>query len=130
MRKFKSGDFDAQDREHSGGPKKWDQAGVMYYELFKPGETINIDRYIQQMINFNFALTEKRPQWAPRHGKVILQYFNELSKALWTLPRPTINFSIFVIFEDVKNGSINGFAERTNSSLGWHKNCQNDGQDV
>jgi hypothetical protein len=29
----------------------WDQKGVIYYELLKPGETINTERYRQQMIN-------------------------------------------------------------------------------
>lgn len=54
----------------------WDQCGVVYYELLKPGETVNTDRYRQQMINLNHALIEKRPEWARRHGKVILQHDN------------------------------------------------------
>jgi [histone H3]-lysine36 N-dimethyltransferase SETMAR len=54
----------------------WDQDGVVYHELLKPGETVNTDRYRQQMINLNHALIEKRPQWARRHGKVILQHDN------------------------------------------------------
>ena len=29
----------------------WDQKGVIYYELLKPGETVNTERYRQQMIN-------------------------------------------------------------------------------
>jgi hypothetical protein len=36
----------------------------MYFELLKPGETVNIDRYWQQIINLNHALIEKRPVWA------------------------------------------------------------------
>ena len=39
----------------------WDQKGVVYHELLKPGETVNTDRYRQQMINLNHALIEKRP---------------------------------------------------------------------
>lgn len=54
----------------------WDQKGVVYYELLKPGETVNTARYRQQMINLNHALIEKRPEWARRHGKVILQHDN------------------------------------------------------
>ena len=50
----------------------WDQKGVVYYELPKPGETVNTGRYRQKMINLNHALIEKRPEWARRHGKVIL----------------------------------------------------------
>jgi len=37
----------------------WDQKGVIYYELLKPGKTINTERYQQQMINLNQALCEK-----------------------------------------------------------------------
>ena len=54
----------------------WDQKGVVYHELLKPGETVNTDRYGPQMINLNHALIEKRPEWATRHGKVILQHDN------------------------------------------------------
>jgi len=36
----------------------WDQKGVIYYELLKPG--VNSERYRQQMINLNQALCEKR----------------------------------------------------------------------
>jgi len=39
----------------------WDQKDVIYYELLKPGETVNTERYRQQMINLNQALCEKRP---------------------------------------------------------------------
>lgn len=54
----------------------WDQTGIVYYELLKPGETVNAARYSQQMVDLNHALTEKRPQFAQRHGKVILQHDN------------------------------------------------------
>jgi [histone H3]-lysine36 N-dimethyltransferase SETMAR len=54
----------------------WDQTGVVYDELLKSGETVNTDRYQQQMINLNHALVEKRPEWATRHGKVILLHDN------------------------------------------------------
>ena len=54
----------------------WDQCGVVYFELLQPGETVNKDRYRQQIINLNHALIEKRPEWARRHGKVILQHYN------------------------------------------------------
>lgn len=48
----------------------------MYYELLKSGETVNTVRYNQQMVNLKRALEEKRPEWASRHGKVILQHDN------------------------------------------------------
>lgn len=57
----------------------WDQKGLLYYELLKPGETVDADRYRQQMINLNHALIEKRPEWARRHGRVILLHDNASS---------------------------------------------------
>jgi len=41
----------------------WNQKGVIYYELLKPGETINTERYRQQMINLNQAVCEKCPEY-------------------------------------------------------------------
>ena len=49
-----------------------DQKGVIYYELLKPGETVNTERYRQQMIDLNQALCEKRPEYQKRQHKVIL----------------------------------------------------------
>jgi len=57
----------------------WDQKGVIYYELQKPGETVNTERYRQQMINLNQALCEKRPENQKRQHKVILLHDNALS---------------------------------------------------
>ena len=51
----------------------WDQLGVIYYELLKPGETITGDRYRTQLMRLSRALKEKRPQYQERHDKVILQ---------------------------------------------------------
>ena len=50
----------------------WDQKGVIYYELLKPGETVNTERYRQRMIDLNRALREKRPEYRKRQHKVIL----------------------------------------------------------
>nr|KAF6310761.1 hypothetical protein mMyoMyo1_008805 [Myotis myotis] len=50
----------------------WDREGVVYHELLKPGETVNTDRHRQQIINLKHALIIKPPEWARRHGKVIL----------------------------------------------------------
>jgi len=49
----------------------WDQKGVIYYELLKSSETVNIERYRQQMINLNQAC-EKRSEYQKRQYKVIL----------------------------------------------------------
>lgn len=60
----------------------WDHRDVVYYELLKPGETVNGERYRQQLINLNHALIEKRPDWARRHGKVILLHDNAPSHTM------------------------------------------------
>lgn len=79
FQRFKNGDFDVEDK-HGGGREKtciwWDQLGVIYYELLKPGETITGDRYRTQLMRLSRALKEKRPQYQERHDKVILQHDN------------------------------------------------------
>ena len=66
--------------EDHGKPSKkcvwWDQKGVIYYELIKPGETVNTNRYQQQMIDSNRALQEKRPDYRRRQHKVIFLHDN------------------------------------------------------
>lgn len=54
----------------------WDQLGVVYYELLEPNETITGARYRTQLMRLNQALKQKRPQYAVRHDKVILQHDN------------------------------------------------------
>ena len=44
---------------------------VIYYELLKPGKTINAHRYHQQLIKLHRALHEKRPHYRKRHDKLI-----------------------------------------------------------
>jgi len=53
----------------------WDQEDVIYYELLKPGETINAHRYHQQLIKLHRALHEKRPH-RKRHDKLIFLHDN------------------------------------------------------
>jgi len=52
------------DRKNRFGRKTmlcvWDQKGVVYYELLKPGETVNTKRYQQQLIDLNRSLLKKR----------------------------------------------------------------------
>ena len=69
FKKFRSGNFDVRDEERG----TWN---VIYYELLKPGETVNIERYRQQMIDLNQALREKRPEYQKRQHKVILLHDN------------------------------------------------------
>jgi [histone H3]-lysine36 N-dimethyltransferase SETMAR len=54
----------------------WDQKGVIYYELLKNSESINGERYQQQLVELNRALEQKRPDYAKRHNKLILQHDN------------------------------------------------------
>jgi len=58
----------------------WDQKGVIYYELLKPGKIVNTERYRQQMINLNQALCKKRLEYQKRQHKVILLHDNAHSK--------------------------------------------------
>jgi len=51
----------------------WDQKGVVYYELLKPGETVNTN-YQQQLIDLN--LLKKRPEYQKRQHKVIFLHDN------------------------------------------------------
>ncbi|GFW05754.1 mariner Mos1 transposase [Trichonephila clavipes] len=55
---------------------RWDQLGVVYYEMLIPIETITGDRYRTQLMRLSRALKDKRPQYNERHDKVILQHDN------------------------------------------------------
>ena len=53
------------------------QKGVVYYELLKPGETVNAGRYQQQLIDLiDRSLLEKRPEYQKRQHKVIFLHDN------------------------------------------------------
>jgi len=78
----------------------WDQEGVIYYELLKPGETVNAHRYHQQLIKLHHTLREKRPHYRKRYDKLIFLHDNAPShtstmvrnylEALnWEVPHPT-----------------------------------------
>jgi len=54
----------------------WDQKGLVYYELLKPGDSITGDRYRLQLIYLSHALREKWLEYEQRHDKVILLYDN------------------------------------------------------
>lgn len=54
----------------------WDEEGVAYYELLKPGETVNKERYQQQLIKLNEELLKKRSAIASNRRKVILLHDN------------------------------------------------------
>lgn len=54
----------------------WDQKGILYYELLKPGETVTAARYKEQLINLNQEVATKRPEWTKRHELPILLHDN------------------------------------------------------
>ncbi|UYV69157.1 hypothetical protein LAZ67_6002607 [Cordylochernes scorpioides] len=54
----------------------WDQTGVVYFELLKPGKMVNTSRYEQQMHSLREALNDKRPEWREKHNNLILQHDN------------------------------------------------------
>jgi len=49
---------------------------VIYYDLLKPGKTINTKRYQQQLIDLNRSLLKKRPEYQKRQHKVIFLHDN------------------------------------------------------
>ena len=53
-----------------------DQKGLLYYELLKPGETINRERYRTQLIHFKRAIAKKRPEYVTRHEAITFHYDN------------------------------------------------------
>ena len=49
----------------------WDQKGVLCYEVLKPGEAINGERYRTQLISLKRAIGEKRPEYATRDETIM-----------------------------------------------------------
>ena len=49
---------------------------MLFYELLKPGETINEERYRIQFIRLKRAIAEKRPEYAARREAIIFHYDN------------------------------------------------------
>src|ERR1700712_3615304 len=49
----------------------WDQRGVIWFDLLKPGETVTGVRCQQQLADLNRALRQKRPEYQARQHKVI-----------------------------------------------------------
>ena len=56
--------------------RRWDLKGALYYELLKPGETINEERYRTQLIRLKRAIAEKRPEYVTRHEAIISHHDN------------------------------------------------------
>uniref|UniRef100_A0A0K2T1Y3 Putative LOC100903547 [Metaseiulus occidentalis] n=1 Tax=Lepeophtheirus salmonis TaxID=72036 RepID=A0A0K2T1Y3_LEPSM len=72
--KFQSGDLDV--RNDLIGKKArlrvfWDQCSVIWYDLLQSDQTVNGDRYQQQLANLNHAIRQKHPKYEARQHKVI-----------------------------------------------------------
>ncbi|KAG5326294.1 MOS1T transposase, partial [Pseudoatta argentina] len=85
FRRFKNNDFQLEDKERSGAPKKFQDKELeqlldeKYYKLMTGCNllsTITGDRYRLQLMLLSRALKEKRPLYAQRHDKVILLHDN------------------------------------------------------
>lgn len=50
----------------------WDQRGVLWYELLKPGETFYGARYNHQLTVLNRAIRQTRPECEFRHDRIII----------------------------------------------------------
>ncbi|KAG5327210.1 MOS1T transposase, partial [Pseudoatta argentina] len=70
FRRFKNNDFELEDKERSGAPKKFQDKELE--QLLD----ITGDRYRLQLVRLSRALKEKRPLYAQRHDKVILLHDN------------------------------------------------------
>ena len=49
---------------------------MLYYELLKPSETINGERYRTRLIRLKRAIAEKRPEYPTRHEAIIFHHDN------------------------------------------------------
>ncbi|QQP49596.1 Transposase, partial [Caligus rogercresseyi] len=121
----------------------WDQKGVIYYELLKPGETVNTQRYRQQMTDLDRVLREKRPEYQQRQHKVILLHDNapghkakqilQHAATHRTLPHPVTTclhrWDMHLL--NARKWLDDWFASKSNSSFGEEStNCQKDRKNV
>ena len=150
--KFRSGNFDVRNEERG----TWN---VIYYELLKPGETVNTERYRQQMIDLNQALREKRPEYQKTQHKVILLYDNApshtakpvketieafsweiFSHAVYSSDLAPSDYYLFASmghalsdqhFTSYENASMTGLPQKSDSLFGVAStNCQTGGKNV
>ncbi|KAG5307578.1 MOS1T transposase, partial [Pseudoatta argentina] len=95
FRRFKNNDFELEDKERSGAPKKFQDKELEQLLDEDPSQTLSElgkilqvdestvskrlitgDRYRLQLMRWSRALKEKRPLYAQRHDKVILLHDN------------------------------------------------------
>ena len=65
----------------------WDCKSIVYFELLKSDETINADKYCNQLDNLKEALHEKRPNLINRKGVIFHQDNVRPHRALKTLEK-------------------------------------------
>lgn len=100
----------------------WDCQGLLYYELLKYGETVNSERYCEQLVKLSDALKLKRPYLVNRKGVIFhqdnarphvsimtQQKLNELGWEILTHPpySPDIAPSDYYLFRSLQN-HLNG----------------------
>ena len=130
----------------------WDQKSVIYYELLKPGKTVNAHRY-QQLIKLHHALREKRPHYRKRHDKLIFLHDNNGPNYLeilnWeVLPHPayspdlapsitcfrrwaTRSLSGTSILTKTSENGLSGLPRKMGNFFGVvYTNCPKDGKNV
>lgn len=74
----------------------WDQAGLVYYELLQPGETVDAPCYQRQLSSLEQAVRQKRPQSRLSREKPLLLHDN--APAHRARPtRETLDASIFEV---------------------------------
>ena len=123
----------------------WAQNGVLYYELLKPGETINGERYRTQLFRLKRTIAENRPEYATRHKAIIFHQDNArphvaipvknyLENSGWeVLPHPPYGsdlapseYHLFLLMQNALTGirwdGIHKLPER------WDKSIASDGQ--
>jgi len=135
-------------------------SGVIYYELLKPGETVNAHRYHQQLIKLHRALREKRAHYRKRHDKLIFLHDNApshtstmvqnylkttgkyysipLTHQTWHLVTITCfrwwtTHSLSgtsILTKTSENGLMNGLSRKMRNFFGVYINCLKDGKNV
>ena len=121
----------------------------IYYELLKPGETVNAHRYHQQLIKLHRALREKRLHYRKKHDKLIFLHDNALSHTStmvqnyletlnWEVPHPAYSPDLLtitcfrrwatrslsgasILTKTSENGLMSGLPRKMRNFFGIHK---------
>jgi len=111
----------------------WDQQGIVYQKMLKPGETVDAHHYHKQLIKFHYALREERSNYQQRHDKLIFLHDNApphtsnvvrnyLETLNWEmLPHPTYS-------PDLAPSDYHLFSSMNHALTGQHFNSYEDVQ--